>query len=183
MLNKLVLHVFLSLALAFSFAGAANATLITQDIISEVDGVIGNISINIDNAQVWDINESYVENFEQFQMFGVDMLDLSDAGLDNIYFNAYFNPNDLLAGIHALSFDIDDVLGFFAWAGEIWDSSFWNDPLVNENTVDVFDGPNNILYFANDVTLGQATVDVPAPATLVLFLTALMGLVVRQKNS
>jgi len=62
MLNKLILRTFLSISLTFSVMGAANATLISQEILNG-GSLIGNITINIDNATEFDIGDSYVENF------------------------------------------------------------------------------------------------------------------------
>lgn len=173
MLNKLILRAFLSLSLAFSFAGTANATLISQDILDAGD-VIGNITINIDKATEWDIGDYYVEDFVSLRLFDIELLDYMDSGLDNPLFEAHFNKDDLTAGLLSLDFDLNDVYGAFAWAGSIWSGS------TAFNYMDVFDGPNNVLVYSQDVTFGDATV-VPTPATLILFLTAVAGLVVRRK--
>lgn len=176
MLNKLVLHVFLSLTLAFSFAGAANATLISQDILFDDfnDGldeyvVIGNVTISLDTLDEYN---SVVGSWESFTFYGFEV-DVYDPILNQ--FVAVVDPTNLMAGIESLDFDVT-LFDFYSFAGFIdgydpnWSITYslWN--------------ANNELLEAGQLAFGQASV-VPTPATLVLFLTALMGLVVRRKNS
>lgn len=170
MFNKLILRVFLALSLTFT--GAASATLITQNIYSDVDGLIGSISINIDNATEWDIGDSYVNNFVQFEFFGFEMLDLTDFSLDNPLFEAHFNPDDLYAGIQSLDFDLYDIYGAYAWNGFI-EAGFGG-------YVDVFTSAAQLAYFAQDVSFGQASV-VPEPSALILLLTGLIAFAARRK--
>jgi len=174
MLNKLILRAFFSISLALSFTGAANATLISQDILDAGD-VIGNITINIDNATEWDIGDSYVENFVSFNIAGLNLLDLANYNLDNPLFEAHFNQDDLTAGLSTLYFDLIDVQGAFAWAGNIWAGTDAND-------LNVFDDGTGIVAYSDNISFGKATV-VPTPVTLVLFLTAVAGLAARRKNS
>jgi len=176
MLNKLVLHVFLSLALAFSFANTANATLISQDILFDdyFDGVdefvvIGHVTINLDTLDEFN---AVVGTWESFSFYGFEM-DAFDPDWNN--FVAIVNPDNLMAGIESLDFDVN-LFGFYVFAGFVdgfdpnWSVSY-----------SLWDGTDELLE-AGLLAFGDATV-VPAPATLVLFLTALMGLVVRRKNS
>jgi hypothetical protein len=182
MLNKLILRTFLSITLAISFIGISNATLISQDILDE-GNIIGNITIDIDNAIEWDINDYYVESFVSFNIFNIEMLDYTDSNLDNPLFEAHFNDSDLNAGLLTLDFDLNDVFGAFAWNGLITDSSYWVDPIMNENTLDVFDSANTIAFFSDQITFGDATVDVPEPSVLILFLTGLVAFSARRKVS
>lgn len=173
MLNKLILRAFLSISLAFSFTGAANATLINQNIL-DAGSVIGNIVINTNDAVLFDVDDSYVESFVSFKLFDIELLDLTAFSLDNPLFEAHFNHNDLFSGLETLDFDLTDVFGAFYWAGSIWlDPSF--------NYIDVFDGPNSIILFSPDVTLGAVTV-VSEPKTLILLLTGLIALRARRKT-
>ncbi|WP_057832281.1 PEP-CTERM sorting domain-containing protein [Colwellia sp. TT2012] len=181
MLNKLFLRALFTLSLAFSFTGAANATLISQDILDN-GSVVGNVTINIDNATVWDASTSYVANFESFTFFGFQLLDLTDYNLENPLFEASFDHNDISLGLLTLDYDLTDFDGFFGWSGSIVDSSYWSEPSINENYADVWGGPNDVLYYSETLTFGAATV-VPTPATLVLFLTAIAGLASRRKKS
>lgn len=176
MLNKLVLHVFLSLALAFSFAGTANATLISQDILFDdfndnVDEfvVIGQVTINLDTLDEFN---SVVGSWESFTFYGYEM-DAFDPAMD--LFVAVVDPTNLMAGIESLDFDVM-LFGYYSFAGFVdgfdpnWSISY-----------SLWDG-QAVLLEAGLLAFGEANV-VPTPATLVLFLTALMGLVVRRKNS
>lgn len=176
MLNKLVLHVFLSLALAFSFASTANATLISQDILfddfnDDVDEfvVIGHVTINLDTLDEFN---SVVGSWESFSFYGYEM-DAFDPDWNT--FVAVVDPGNLMAGIESLDFDVN-LFGFYSFAGFVdgfdpnWSISY-----------SLWDGQAELLE-AGLLAFGEANV-VPTPATLVLFLTALMGLVVRRKNS
>jgi len=178
MLNKLILRALLSIVLAFSFTGA-NAALITQDIISESEGVIGSITINTWSAENAGSGLSDVFVWEEFSIWGWDME--VPALPDPNQFLASFNTDDLFSGIQDLYFDLNDdfVLYPYAYNGSIGD-------VFNPGAtgfIDVFDinvSPTELVGFYSDVYFGDATV-VPTPATLVLFLTAVAGLVVRRK--
>lgn len=182
MLNKLILRVFLSLSLAFSFGGAANATLINQDIFDGSGAQIGFISINIDN-----LDDFYsVYEWEQFNFLGFDML-APDAAV-NVFgdqFYASVDPADIFAGIFDISFDLTDIYGAYQWkaAGFVdYDGtliSFFNYGLA---IYKLGAADPTLAGYIPEMILGSATV-VPTPATLVLFLTAIMGLVARRKMS
>ena len=175
MLNKLVLRALLSLSLTFSFAGGANAALITQDILDN-GAVIGNVTVDSGEASLWEGNEFLVEDFVSFNLFGFDLVN------DVPYFEAYFNNNDLASGLLSLDFSVSDTNDLYSFAGTIWDSSYWADPSVNENFVDVWSqSTGEPALFSFDVTLGDVSA-VPTPATFVLFLTAVAGLVARRKT-
>jgi len=172
MLNKLVLRALLSLSLAFSFT--ANADLITQDFINDVNGeIIGSITINTDPSEVADFGLRDVFSFEEFNFFGVDML--APAIADENQFYASFDAADYSLGLQDLSFDLKDTLGEFAWAGQFFFG------LGDVNKFDLSGTPDPVLAGYFEFTLGEATV-VPTPATLVLFLTAIVGLVARRKT-
>jgi hypothetical protein len=177
MLNKLILRAFLSISLALSFAGAANATLISQDILFDTIAddvaefeVIGNITINLDTMDEF----GFVENtWESFTFFGYDV-DAFDA--DWNIFTAIVDPTNIVAGIESLDFDVT-VFSSLSFAGYI--DSFDPDASVSFS---LFDNANESLFNAGSLAFGDATV-VPTPATLVLFLTAVAGLAARRKNS
>lgn len=177
MLNKLVLRVFLSLSLAFSFAGAANATLISQDILfnsiyddKDTFEVIGHISINLDSMDNW----GWVEGtWESFSFYGYEV-DPFDANWD--LFVAIIDVTNIAAGIESLDFDVT-LFSDLSFAGyiDVYDP-------INSVSFSLFNNANADLWDAGALAFGKASV-VPTPATLILFLTALMGLVVRRKNS
>jgi len=171
MLNKLVLRALLSLSLAFSFAGTANATLISHDILldSALDSVdefvvVGNITISLDSMV-----DGYVETWESFTFYGNDV-DLS-AGL----FRAIVDVDNIAAGIEALDFDVT-LFTTLSFSGYI-DTAF---PEANMN-YSFFNNADSTLNDAGTLVFGEATV-VPTPATLVLFLTAIAGLAARRKT-
>ena len=183
MLNKLILRAFLSISLALSFAGAANATLISQDILFqqllEVDAsgepvfadeyeVIGNISISLDTIDDW----GWVQTWESFTFFGYE----ADENFD--LFVATVDVNNIASGIESLDFDVT-VLSSLSFAGYI-------DTFVTVSTRDIsfslFDNTTASIFSAGALSFGAATV-VPTPATLILFLTAVAGLAARRKNS
>ncbi len=177
MLNKLVLRALLSISLAFSAIGAANATLISQDILfnSDLDAVdeyqvIGNVTISLDTMDEW----GYVENtWESFTFFGYDA-DAFDINWN--IFTAIVDVNDVAAGIESLDFDVT-LFSTLSFAGFI--DAF--DP-AGSFTFSLFDNADGSLYDAGALAFGNTTV-VPTPATLVLFLTAVIGLASRRKNS
>ena len=168
MFSKYLLKTFFAFSLVFSLSGVANATLITQNIVSEADGVIGHVSVNIDNAEDFG-GYGIVSTWTEFEFFGIDML---DQGLDNPLFEAVVDLADLSLGLISLDFDLNDVFGAYAWNGFI-DVDFGG-------AVDVFD--TSIAYFADDVSFGQVAV-VPEPTAFILFFTGLLVLMVRRKMS
>ena len=176
MLNKLVLNALLSLSLAFSFAGAANATLISQDILFNVAGdnideyeVIGNITISLDTMDV----DGYIEDtWESFTFYGYEADSIADL------FFAVVNPDDIAAGIESLDFDVT-VFSSLSFAGYI-DS--YETATSTNISFSLFDNEAENIFSAGSLAFGDATV-VPTPATLVLFLTALAGLAARRRNS
>ena len=174
MLNKLILRAFLSLSLALSFT-SANAALITQDFISDATGnVIGSITINTFPAEVDEWGFGTIYTWEEFEFFGIDMLAPAEA--DGFQFLASFDAADFSLGLQDLSFDVDDVFGWYSWNGEA---------AFGAGVVDIFDlAGNPDPEFAGffEYTLGDASV-VPTPATLVLFLTAVAGLAARRKKA
>ncbi|PKG83538.1 hypothetical protein CXF85_11075 [Colwellia sp. 75C3] len=177
MLNKLVLRALLSLSLAFSFAGAANATLISQDILfdSALDTVdeyqvIGNITISLDTMD----ENGYVEaGWESFTFYGFE------ADKDFDLFFAVVDITNITAGIESLDFDVT-LFTDLSFGGYIDAYAF--DPVLDNITYSFFNNANADLYDAGTLAFGAATV-VPTPATLILFLTAVAGLASRRKNS
>ena len=173
MLNKLVLRALLSLSLAFGFSGAANATLISQDIllnsvVNSVDvfEVVGHITVNIDTLDDF----SSVGTWESFTFYGYEV-DTVGA-----YFSAVVDSTNIAAGIESLDFDVT-LFSSLSFAGYI-DTAFPDDSF----TYSFFDNTNAEIIDAGTLAFGAATV-VPTPATLVLFLTAVAGLVARRKRS
>ena len=119
MLNKLILRAFLSISLALSFAGAANAILISQDILfdtisDEVDEyeVIGNVTINLDTMDDWGTVEG---TWQSFSFFGYEA-DAFDPDWNE--FVAVVDADDLAAGLNFLQFDVT-VFADLSFAGVI----------------------------------------------------------------
>jgi hypothetical protein len=175
MLNKLILRAFLSISLALSFTGAVNATLISQDILFDTIAddvaefeVIGNITINLDTMDEFGFIE---DTWESFTFFGYE----ADSPAD--LFLAIVDPTNIAAGIESLDFDVT-VFSSLSFAGYI--DSF---ETVSSNNVSfsLFDNNAESIFNAGTLAFGKATA-VPTPATLVLFLTAVAGLVARRKN-
>jgi hypothetical protein len=188
MLNKLILRAFLSISLALSFAGAANATLISQDILFQelidIDDLglgiyaeavtIGHLSVNLDTLDIDEDGFGFLSNtWEKFSFYTFDV-DTFDSEFHT--FEAVIDTNNLFAGIEFLTFEVD-VLGTFAFNGII-------DSFDIENSVDysLYNFTTDDFMEAGALSFGEATV-VPTPATLILFLTALAGLAARRKNS
>jgi hypothetical protein len=176
MLNKLILRAFLSITLALSFTGAANATLISHDILFDtisdtVDEyeVIGNITISLDTMDEYGFVEG---TWESFTFFGYDV----DRNFD--LFLAIVDPGNIAAGIESLDFDVT-VFSSLSFGGYI--DSFESVSSTNVS-FSLFDNDAESIFNAGNLAFGEATV-VPTPATLVLFLTAVVGLVARRKNS
>ncbi|AAZ28052.1 PEP-CTERM sorting domain-containing protein [Colwellia psychrerythraea] len=171
MLNKLILRAFLSISLALSFAGAANATLISQDILSGTD-VIGHISINLDTAEDAGNGFSSVFVWEDFSLLGIDMS--APLIADGFQFLAEYNTANLFDGIQNLTTDVDDVLGAFAWQFNVFDGL---------GTLDVFNNnTGNIALFDENISFGSASV-VPEPSALILLFTGLVAFATRRKVS
>ncbi len=170
MLNKLILRAFLSISLALSSTGAANAALITQDFISDLTGdVLGSITINTEPSEEAGYGLRNVFSFEEFNFFGLDLV--ADSGM----FYASFDAADYSLGLQDLSFDLTDVLGLYAWNGEYLFGAGALDAFALAGTPD----PEFALY--SEFTLSEAKV-VPTPATFVFFLIAVAGLIARRKN-
>lgn len=174
MLNKLVLRALLTISLALSFT-SANAALITQDFIADVTGdVLGSITINTIPSEAADYGLRDVFAFEEFNFFGLDLLAPAIANGDQFF--ASFDAADYSLGLQSLSFDLNDVVDAYAWNGA-YEAGFGG-------SFDAFDlgvTPNPAFAGYFEYTLGNTTV-VPTPTTLILFLTAVVGLVARRKT-
>jgi hypothetical protein len=173
MLNKLILRAFLSISLALSFTGAANATLISQDILfdtmsDDVDEfkVIGNITINLDTIDDF----GSVKIWESFTFYDYEADVLADK------FETIVDVNNIAAGIQFLDFDVT-VFSKLSFSGII-------DSYNSTNSVafSVFDNATAGLFDAGALAFGDVNV-IPTPATLVLLLTAVAGLAARRKKS
>lgn len=183
MLNKLVLRIVL--VFSFAFAGIANATLISQDILFQElldvdqngqaifgDAVtIGHVSVNLDTLDV-DSGVGYLSGtWEEFSFYGFDV-DAIDPAFD--YFEAVINPDDLFAGIESLDFGVT-VFRTFEFAGFI-------DAFDLENSVGytLYNLDTDAFLEAGSLSFGAATV-VPEPSALVLLLTGLVAFASRRK--
>jgi hypothetical protein len=176
MLNKLILRAFLSISLALSFTGAANATLISQDILfnSEFDtvdeySVIGNVTISLDTMNEWG---EVSGTWESFSFYGFEV-DAYIDGLDT--FEAVVDVTNIAAGIESLDFEVS-LFADLIFAGFI---DTYNP--ADSISYSLFDQADGSLWEAGTLAFGEASV-VPTPATLVLFLTAIAGIASRRKN-
>lgn len=176
-MNKLLLTAFMAITL--SFANAASATLITQDIFDD-NGLIGNVAVDLSTVD----SAGTTVSWEEFSFLGFDMLE--NSGL----FTASFNPADLVAGIQSLVFNVLEV-GFMP-------RTFTGD-IGTTNTVSIDDmtygfainmGQYSNVYFGAATVSGNGTpivpgnsTSVPEPSTLLIFLTGLVALVSRRKFS
>jgi len=166
MLNKLVLRALLSLSLAFTFLGTANAALITQDIISDSLGVIG--SITIDTVAVDEFDS--VNDWVSFDFFGFE-------AEESFLFSAVIDTTDFYAGILSLDFDVNDL----CFSCELAYNGFIEAGFGG--AVDIFDPTSgDFIFFTGDLSFGQASV-VPEPSALILLLTGLVAFAVRRKVS
>jgi len=204
MFNKLVLRALFSFSFSFSFvfgfAGVANATLINQDIwfdsalTVEVDYKrIGFISIDTTGADIYEVYDNDLQQWvtlgavDQWVDFSFYNFGFWTEAEDNIalaadpfafpmfgFFEAVFNVDNISAGIESLDFSVtENKYNFYAFNGYI-------DTFSGE-AIDIFNVDGRF-YDYGDLAFGQATV-VPTPATLVLFLTAVVGLVARRKTN
>lgn len=173
MFKKLLSKTFFVLALT-AMALNANAALITQDIISDADGVIGSITINTVPSEATGGGFSSVSAFESFDLFGIDLAN-ADNALGEQFF-AEYNTMDLLAGIEFMQFDLSDLLtGTFAFSG-LFSAGF------NDGQVDAFEiDPAGFALFLDDISFGQASV-VPEPSMFLLLIAGLMTIAVRRRK-
>lgn len=178
MFKKLILKVMLTVSLTCSAIGA-NAALISQDIISASEGVIGSITINTVPSNNEGLGLQSVQSFESFEFLGFDILTPDPIANEfGDLFYAEYDASDLTTGIQFMQFDVTDIfaniLPAWAWAyNGIIDSGF--------GFVDIFEVESGAFVdFYDDVSLGQASV-VSEPAAIALFLVGLMSLRLRRK--
>jgi len=178
MLNKLVLRVVLALSLTVT--GAANAAWISQDLISDQFGVVGSITINtVPSVEFGSVNEVY--SWEEFIIDGWNMNEPDP--IDNEFgdqFFAEFDPADLYAGIQFLHFDLSDTFALYPWEYQGSIQAGFNDGWLD--IIDQNPSTPVPVFFAGDISLGEATV-VPEPSALILLLTGLIAFAVRRKVS
>ena len=174
MLNKILIKAALTLSLALSATGFANAALMTQDILND-GNVIG--SITIDTTPSTDVGGGYrsVDSFESFSLFGYNLVNPDDAL--GQFFSADFLGMDLHAGIDFMSFDVNDD-----WAAEPW--AFQGEFVagIDSNAVDIFDvNTGGFVAFFDQISFGEVSV-VPVPATVFLFLAGVAGVATRRRT-
>jgi len=176
MLKKLLSKTLFVLAIAAT-AFSANAALITQDIISDSEGVIGSITINTVPSEDVGGGFNSVLSFESFTLFDIDIAnaDPMNNALGDLFY-AEYDSFDLLAGIDFLQFDlIDNIIGIFAFSGLV--SSF-----SNNGTVDAFEiDPAGLAVFLDDLSFGQASV-IPEPSMFLLLIAGLVSIAVRRRR-
>lgn len=155
------------------FQPTAHASLILSQDIYEVDidndikTLIGSFSINIaDSEQLFD-SEFQILNWFKLTLFGTSFEQNADLG---DYFAAQFLIDDLAKGVFFLSFDVLNPINNSAY-------SLFYDVLVGETgalTIFSLDQGQEPRFLS--VSLGDARIQVPAPATLALLLLGMIGL-------
>lgn len=145
-----------------AFAGP----ILTQHFLIDNGGTldsIGYLSVDLDNVDA----DGFVSEWAAFDLFGIDMT-VSYA------FTALLDPANWYAGFTFLNFDVSDIGEILAFQG-FWDADF------SLGFLDVFTTTGDYVLDVFFV-LSDATV-VSEPATALLMLTMLAGLVWRRRNS
>lgn len=176
MFKKLLSKTFFVLAIvATTFS--ANAALITQDIISDANGVIGSITINTVPSEDVGFGFKGVLAFESFTLFDIDIANADPVdNVDGDFFYAEYDSFDLFSGIDFIQFDLtDNIVGIFAFSGLV--SAF-----ATDGTVDAFEiDPAGLAVFLDDLSFGQASV-VPEPSMFLLLIAGLMSIAIRRRK-
>lgn len=123
--------------------------------------LIGTVSVNIDESEELAAPDYFTFNWFTLEFFGISFTQAQDD-----IFYALFEIDNLAAGFSFLQFEILDVASNtnlqFIYDGNLGDGLF-----------DIFQNGDG---FAFEATAGDVRVTVPAPATVFLMLSCLVGL-------
>jgi len=123
--------------------------------------LIGTVSVNVDESEEWVAPDYFSLNWLTLEFFGVSFTQtLEDS------FRADFTLDNLSAGFSFLSFEVLDVFSNSY-------IQFYYDADLSFGFADIFQNGDG---FAFEAIAGDARVTVPAPATVFLMLTCLVGL-------
>ncbi|MFC4701338.1 PEP-CTERM sorting domain-containing protein [Glaciecola siphonariae] len=172
-LKKLVSNAILATSLLFASSFAANAVVITQDII--VDGfTFGTIEVELTQtlANSGDIVDSGFDS--GISLFSIELFGLPTPAFTQFDFQVAIDTADLSAGIEFFALDVQEN-GFDDWSYQFIFDTF--DPFGN--FIDIF-SPAGFVFFSADVQLGEARVS--APATIALLTLAIGGVLLRRQR-
>ena len=123
--------------------------------------LIGTVSVNVDESEEWAAPDYFNLNWLTLDFFGVSFIQTSE---DN--FIAEFSIDNLAAGFSFLSFEVLDVFSN-SYLQLFYDAN------LSYGFADIFQYGDG---FAFEAIAGDVRVTVPAPATVFLMLTCLVGL-------
>lgn len=166
-------------SLFFGFLSSANATLVTQELIS-FDGanemVIGSLQVDTNNGSTWDDNTITFDDSSIFTLTlnGFDIPDVWEVD----FLEAALNINDLFAGFSDITFDLlneyDETE--YAYTSDHNEGSWDHDVYSNFSGITAF----------SETRLGTVsvvgTVDVPEPSVALILLLGLALISVKRKS-
>lgn len=153
---------------------AVAGPILTQELLAEdTNGdiiSIGAISFDTDDLDVFFPGNGELLAWQSFTLFGYEI------DRDFFYVALGFDPDNIFAGLDFLSFDVTDIDMTFSFVG------FFDllDPALPPEYYYQDLATGDYTYF-NTFNPGQATA-VPAPAGLWLFIAAVGGLLLRQRQ-
>lgn len=179
MFKTMCIRAFAGLSLMMTASFAANATLISQDILDAVSGdVLGSVTVKM-NDSLYNTGVASSAFGDDVRVVDFELGDLYAWGDDlNILFgDVDIDTNNLFAGIQYLSIDADDVgFGVFTWGYQL----FYDDAF-QIGFLDVFQVSDGMFVDFYEITLGNASV-VSAPGTMGLMMLAMGAVYLRRRR-